>query len=483
LRLLVVTLAVVLTAGVAGAGAHSSVETDVAPAVHSTVETDVAPAVPSTVGTDAALQNGTAGNVTVDTAFVGAVADEGTMTVEATGIVDDAGDPVDGEQVTVTVGGDPVTTATVQSGTLAATAEPSVLDLEPQDGAEVGIHGFEVTDPATVEIVHEVVALDAGYDPHSVPQGAELAVADVAAVTTWDPEAGSYESVTDPTLETPEDLHRALSLVATTDTARLGHTFETDGPPTPGEASLAPGWNFVGSNFDISTETAQTVQDDLFGIDATQYDIFAADFSEPLDATDTVGAYEGYWVFVDGDESVSRATLSPIYNSGDREEALDIVGSDFALTGVDVETNETGSGGLVEVSATVENQGDSRDTQFVDLLAESDTGGVETVARTGLELDAGNNDSLLFTYEVDETTEFDITVATDDDETTETVTWGQAFFVSNPSAPEQVDEGGQSPSVRPPRTSASPRTHRTCCADSTRSATSTARTWTLSWRC
>lgn len=423
---LAVAVAVVLCAGVAGATALATVDRG---------------STTGTVTVDATLQNGTVGTISVDASFVGAVADEGTMTVTASGIVDGGGDPVHGEEVTVTVGGDPAATGIVQNGTLETTVEPSVLGLEPQEGAEVAIYGFESTDPATVDIVHEVVALEEGYNLHSVPQTAELVVTDVAAVSVWNPATGSYESVDDPTFELPEDLHHGLALVASGDGARLGHTFETEGPPIPGNDSLGPGWNFVGSNFDISTGAERTVQDDLFSIDASEYDIFTADFGEELDPDDTVGAYEGYWLFVEEGQETPRQTLSPIYDSADREDVLGLGESAFQFTGVVVEATETGGGGLVEVTATVQNQGDRGETQFVDLLAENDTGGFDTVDRTGLELAPGSSESVTTTYEVDETAEFNITVTTDDDERTETVTWDDAFFaVSQLSAPDQVAE-------------------------------------------
>jgi hypothetical protein len=408
----ILVVAMVATVGAAGA---------------TTLTTADSPATVESSDPVTAAGNGTVENVTVDASFLGAVVDEGTVTVEATGVLDAGGNPVDGERVTVTVGGDPVGTATVESGTLVTTVEPSTLDLDPQEDAEVGIHGFEADDPATVDIVHEVVGLDAGYTLHSVPQEATLVATDVAAINVWDPVAGSYDAVTDPVFDTPDDLHRALSITAYSDDARLGHTFETEGGPTPGQEPLAPGWNFLGSNFDISENEAVTLQDDLVGVDAAAYDIFSADFSEQLDPGDTIGPYDGYWVFVDSD-GVDRGTLPPTYDSESREDTLGINGSAFQVTGVDVATNQTGSGGLVEVTATVENQGDVLDAQFVDLLAENDTGGFERVDRTGMELASDTSESVTLVHEVDETTQFDISVATDDDEMTETVTWAETSF-------------------------------------------------------
>jgi hypothetical protein len=431
-RTILLAALVVAMVALGGAAGATALSTGDSTATVETVESGPA---------DATVQNGTVDDITVDATFVGAVADEGTVTVEASGLLDGGDEPVDGERVTVTVGGEPVTTADVESGTLVTTFEPAVLDLGPQDAAAVGIHGFETADAPTVEVVHEVVGLEAGYTPHSVPQGATLVTSGVAALNVWDGQAGTYDAVTDPVFDTPDDLNRALYVTAASDDARLGHTFETDGPPVPGQEPLAEGWNFVGSNFDIDTNAGVTVGDDLVGIDATEHDIFTADFGAQLDPDDTVGAYDGYWVLVDGAD-VERGTVTPTYDSESREDALGIGAPEFQVTGVDVATSGTGSGGLVEVTATVENQGDALDTQFVDLLAENDTGGFERVDRTGLELDSGDSQSATLVHEVDETNQFDITVATDDHEMTETVTWDDPFFaVSDLSAPAQADEG------------------------------------------
>lgn len=418
-RLLLATL-VVATVGLAGAAGATA---------------------QSPTGGVATLQNGTADSVSVDTAFVGAVADEGTVTVTATGLLDGEGETVDGQRVTVTVGNDPVTTAPVENGTLTTAFQPDVLDLDPQDSAPVALHGFDTAVPPTVEVVHEALALDAGYSLHSVPQGAEVVAEGVAAVNVWDPGAGTYDAVTDPVFDSPDDLNRALSLAVTGDDARLGHTFATDDVPTPGQETLGEGWNFIGSNFDIATSATTTVQADLVGVDAANHTVFAADFSEELDPDDTVGPYEGYWVFVDGG-GVERGTLGPTYSADSRQDTLGIDGSEFRVTGLDVATSETDSGGLVEVTATVENQGDSLDTQFVDLLAGNNTGGFERVDRVGVELAGSDSRSVTVAYNVDQTVAVDVQLRTDDDEMTKTVTWDDPFFaVSNLSFPAQAEEG------------------------------------------
>jgi len=387
-------------------------------------------------------QNGTVGEIAVDAAFVGAVADERTVTVEASSVVDGDGSPVDGEQATVTVAGEPVTTGTVGNGSLTASFDPAVLDIPPQEDAEVRLRGFDTSAAVTVDVVHEVLGLDAGYSLRSVPQRAELVAEDVSALTVWDAQAGTYEAVTDPAFDTGTELSRAVYVAAESNDARLGLTFETDDPPTPGQVTLGPGWNFVGSNFDISTRGETTVQDDLVGIDAADYEIFTADFGEELTPNATVGAYEGYWLFADGD-TPERAVLSPTYDSATRADVLGLGASQFQVTGVDTNTTETAAGGIVEVTATVTNTGNATDTQFLDLLAENATGGFERVDRTGVELTPGESSTVTTSYEVANTTAFDIVLATDDDETTATVSWDSALFtVSGLQAPGQVEVNG-----------------------------------------
>ena len=389
-----------------------------------------------------AAENGTVDEIAVDAAFVGAVADERTVTVEASGVADSTGSPVDGEQATVTIGGEPVTTGTVESGSLTAGFDPAVLGIPPQEGAEVALHGFDASTTPTVEVVHEVLGLDAGYNLRSVPQRAELVADGVSALNVWDAQAGTYEAVTDPAFDTGTALSRAVYVAAESDDARLGLTFETDDPPTPGQVTLGPGWNFLGSNFDISTRGETTVQDDLVGVDAADYEIFTADFGETLAPNATVGAYEGYWLFAGGD-TPERAVPSPTYDSATRADVLGLGTPLFQITDIDTTTTETGAGGVVEVTATVTNQGNATDTQFLDLLAENTTGGFERVGRTGVELTSGSSATVTTSYEVENTTARDIVLATDDDEATETVSWDSALFtVSGLEAPGQVELNG-----------------------------------------
>ncbi len=264
----------------------------------------------------------TVNETTIDVAFVGTVADDGTATVEVSGVFDN-GQPVTDAEATVTIGGEPVTTTTITGGTATAELDPSVLDLEPTESAAVGLQGYAVENPATVAVVHEVFELDAGYSRWSVPQGAALSVEGVGAVTAWNATADTYDTVTDPVFETNRSLHRGLYLASDGD-ARLGYTFDT-GTGDRGVVDLDQGWNFVGSNFDISAANNRTVADDLGLVqgDAEGLDIFTANFSRELDGGDTVGAYEPYWVFVGSDDGpVVRDVVGADYDRESREEVL-----------------------------------------------------------------------------------------------------------------------------------------------------------------
>jgi hypothetical protein len=269
------------------------------------------------VGTDT-----TANETTIDAEFIGTVVDEGTVTVEASGVTDNGS--LVNRGLTVTVGGQPVTTATAENGSLTAEIDPSVLDLEPTPNATVGLAGFDVADPATVEVVHEAFAVGSGFDLRSVPQGAELSAEGVGAVNVWDAAAGTYDTVTDPDFETAADLHRGLYVAGSSNDARVGYTFDTTASD-PGTVELSTGWNFVGSNFDISATDNLTVEEDLNLVqgDVSELDVFTGDFSQPLGPSDTVEAYDGYWVFVDeGDQPVVRNVTDPAYDRDTRKAVL-----------------------------------------------------------------------------------------------------------------------------------------------------------------
>ncbi len=309
------------------------------------------PAGDTVAGTHGGNATGTVEELTVNTTFVGSVADEGRVSVTAHGVTGDDGDPVSGERVTVTVGGDPVTTAAVENGSLETTFDPTVLDLDPGTDATVALHGFDAASTTTVGIVHEVLGLDAGYNRHSVPQAATISVEDVAAVDVWNASAGRYEAVTDPVFDTPTELHRGLYVLATADGARLGYTFETAANPVPGVVSLEPGWNFVGSNYDIAGRAEQTVQADLVGVDAAAHDLFTADLATPLEPGDAVGPFDSYWAFVEG-TAVERGILPTAYDAAERAETLGVGTSEFAV----VDTNATRRGtddGTIAVTATI----------------------------------------------------------------------------------------------------------------------------------
>ncbi len=269
----------------------------------------------------------TADETTVNVSFIGTVADEGTVTVGASGIVDDGGTPVDGVNATVTVGGQNATTATITDGNLTATFDPVVLSLPPTESATVGLVGYNVTDPAEVRVVHEAASLDEGYNLESVPQAAELVTENVSAVNVWDAANGTYDTVTDPVFDTDSNLNQGVYLTAANDGARLGYTFETTSTDA-GTVDLATGWNFVSSNFDISTTANLTLAEDLDLVqgNVAELDVFPGDFEGgPLAPNDTVGAYDSYWVFVGADDQpVERNITDPAYDRDTRRAVLGV---------------------------------------------------------------------------------------------------------------------------------------------------------------
>ncbi|ELY82575.1 hypothetical protein C487_01630, partial [Natrinema pallidum DSM 3751] len=232
----------------------------------------------------AAAQSGgefTAEETTIDADFVGVVDDGGTVTVEATGIKDAEGTPVNDETVTVTIAGEAVATPTVTDGEFETQIDPTQIDVETQEDVEVNIAGVNVGEPATVDLVHETTSLDEGYNLVSIPQPAALYEQNVDSMSTWDPETEEYTDISisenGDVVDTPGDLHRGFYVDANAD-ARLGFDYETDGRVSPGAVSMANGWHLAGSNFDIDSERGERTLDvDLGNADLSQAGLTAYD--------------------------------------------------------------------------------------------------------------------------------------------------------------------------------------------------------------
>ncbi|MEZ3163894.1 DUF4350 domain-containing protein [Halorubrum miltondacostae] len=259
------------------------------------------------------------GETTIDAQFIGTVSDPGTITVTATNIT---GQP---DTITFTIGGEPVATAAVSNGSAATMIDPTTLGVDPGT-ATVSVQEYTVTAPATVETVHEVRDLDAGFNLVSVPQPATLSAEDIGAINRWDPTTQTYGTVIDNEFDDVTALQNGLYVSGTTDAARLGYTF-IDTVPRPGTAPIEPGWNFVSSNFAIDSAEAgdsRTLEADLINVDTSSIVAFRADFGQPLTASDSVGAFDAYWVFNGGDSSRDRAIITPSYDPQTRATTLGV---------------------------------------------------------------------------------------------------------------------------------------------------------------
>jgi hypothetical protein len=251
--------------------------------------------------------------------FIGVVQDSEPVTVEATGITDN-GAPADEGSVTFTIGENTVANSSVTNGTANATIDPTTLNLTAGQSLSVGVSQTAVEDSATVEIVHEVRDLDAGYNLLSIPQTAEVATEGVLAVNVWNSSAQTYDVVTDSTFESPAQLHNGIYVIANSSDARFGLTFELEPAPVPGSVSITSGWNLVGSNFAISNPESgdtRTLDQDLIGVDLSTVTVYDQGFV-PLNASSEIGPYQPYWVFVGSETTVTRQIIPPPYDPDNR---------------------------------------------------------------------------------------------------------------------------------------------------------------------
>lgn len=258
--------------------------------------------------------------------FIGVIQDPKSVTVTATDIID-SGNPVDGESVTFSIGETAVATSPVNNGTANATLDPTALNLTAGQSLSVGVVDATVENAATVETVHEVRDLDAGYNILSIPQTAEVVTAGVLAVNVWNSSTQTYDSVTDSTVDSPSQLHNSLYVTTNSSAARFGLTFELSPVPVPAGVNITSGWNLVGSNFAISSPESgdtRTLDQDLIGVDlpASNITVYNQAFA-PLNASSEIGPYQPYWVFVESETTVIRQIIKPPYDPDGRTAVID----------------------------------------------------------------------------------------------------------------------------------------------------------------
>jgi len=274
--------------------------------------------------------------------FAGIVADDENITVTASGIAAD-GYTLGNATVNISVvrkSGVYVTASnvTVDNGTaqidfpLSAngTGDVQGFPADTETGtAEIVIE--QARDDAangTIELVHEANSLSGGFTLISVPQPASVQAQNVSSLTSWDPTAQNYTTITDGTFDTPTELHRGIYVDGKNDEARIGFDYVTEdsGTITPGIVELQDGWQLASSNFDASSQGGnRSLATDINPVldEDTGISVQAGDQSGLLSSDDTIDTYETYWVFVDDTATgTTRGTLAPEYNATARATIL-----------------------------------------------------------------------------------------------------------------------------------------------------------------
>lgn len=259
----------------------------------------------------------TAINITANRTMLGTVADEQNATVTADGLLG-------ADRMAVKIAGTPIRSTAVENGSAVVDFDPTSLDIDPTENATVSVSNVPADGP-TVDVVHETRGLTPGGNFVSVPQPATLSVADVDAVNRWDTAEHTYTDAneTEAAVTAVEELHQGMYLNATTSTAKLGVTFETT-PGQNGTATLGDGWTLAGTNFDIAREGAnRTLAADLAGVDNVSEltVVRGADRTAELNATDTVEAFDAYWVYAETPRE--RTITAPAYNRTERAVSLE----------------------------------------------------------------------------------------------------------------------------------------------------------------
>ena len=388
---------------------------------------------------------GEATSTTSEVEFVGVLDDEHqNVTLTASGLTT-GGETIESGEVTFTIGGEPVGTASVSDGSATTEFTPSSLDLQAgQTGLEVGIEGFDINNPAQIDTVDAAGSLTEGYNILSVPQPARLHTEEVSAVNRWDAFSKQYETVTDQRFVSPEDLHHGLYVSADSDTARLGYDF-VEVAPQPGEPVLATSWNLVGSNFDTDQYTNQTIEQDLqlqdSGVELLSSDqgfspdvsVYRSDFSNlgnPLSQNAKVSASEAYWVRVsEGTGTLERGVGAPEFDQTNAPtdsnfninitSTSDIGSSESLSTQSITSSDQTG----IRINAQVTNDGTQTDTQLIRLEANPGVGLYEQVDARGVELSPGETKSVSLVYQTgaDAPGSIGLKLSSDDASETETI--------------------------------------------------------------
>ncbi|WP_302082898.1 surface glycoprotein [Salinibaculum rarum] len=201
------------------------------------------------------------GNINVEAGFIGIVEDE-KVRVTAENIVDANGNPIDVGTVNISIAGQtPFEPASVSDGSFDTTIDPTKLDnsLSVADPVEVDIAGTGATN-GTVELTHEIRALDSGWHVGGTPMAAtDVYISGDGTVMTYDKTAaGNWTQVTDAEsyLSQPG---AGYYFDIISEEARIGYTF--DETSSEKAWTLTKGKNLVGAVTDIDGQASATLGD------------------------------------------------------------------------------------------------------------------------------------------------------------------------------------------------------------------------------
>lgn len=262
--------------------------------------------------------------LTIHQDFVGIVEDtNASVRVTATGIRDPRGRLVASNgasttQANLAIAGTTYS-VTVDDGAIDARIDPT----EIPDDVTTGVTTVEIREAnataATdeVNLVHEARDLSQGYQIQGTPMDASDVVFEaVSDVTTYDPTAANTNWVSPSEKQAGEGYY----VYGETAQARMGFVFEESGELH--SEYLHQGYNLVASTPDLNAGDSVVVSEDLGdGVEVgnSNVRVYVRDYSEELttpsgeatveafdtaDGSTSVGAYEGYFVYIDSTEEV-----------------------------------------------------------------------------------------------------------------------------------------------------------------------------------
>lgn len=275
-------------------------------------------------------------DLTIDHEFVGIVKDDSELVVNATGITDPQGNTISGPTtVDISITGTSTTySATVTNGTLNTTIDTTAI----ANTAGTGDETVEIAqanagaDTAGVELVHEALDLDEGYQAVGTPMAAEnLVFEEVNDVISYDPTAKDSENEWEST--DGEQAGEGYYIEGDSDDARIGYLFDSNPNEGPDARTLHEGWNLVGTAVDLSETDSHNATVDLGGavtVDGNDnVEVWTRDEDHSLNQSDgstgyveggastTVNSFEGYFVYIENTEETRNVDVLG-YDAGDR---------------------------------------------------------------------------------------------------------------------------------------------------------------------